>query len=181
MADSAVTYIDFTRIYQIHRGIKRRISIKTGCRIDAERRPDNQKEIRFRYDVNRLFNLRHRLSEPYYMRAQLMSVRGLVSQMYFPVTDVEDGLFGETVLLIAAVFRPYLGEFAMEMQDIGTACAFMEIVHILRNDIDIELILERSDGAMCVIGSYSFELVPPYIVEVEFWYQPSMDATCCGS
>ena len=96
-----------------------------------------------------------------------MSVRGFVSQMYFPITDVEDGLFGEAVLLIAAVFRPYLGEFAMEMQDIGTACALMEIVHILRNDIDIELILERSDGAMCVIGSYPFELAPPYIIEVE--------------
>ena len=87
--------------------------------------------------------------------------------MHLRITDIEDSLLREAVFLIAAVLRPYFRQFSVKMEDIGTARPLMKIIHILRYHIDIEIILKRSDGTVCVIGSYPFELMPPYIIEVE--------------
>ena len=54
-----------------------------------------------------------------------MSVRGFVSQMNLSITYIENALFGETILLVTAVFRSYFRQFPMQMKYIGTACAFM--------------------------------------------------------
>ena len=75
------------------------------------------------------------------MRAELVPVWGQVAQMDFPVSNIEDTGLREAVSLVAAVFRTHLGKFTVKMENLRTAGTLMKIINILRNDIDIILVL----------------------------------------
>lgn len=107
-----------------------------------------------------------------------MSVRGFVSQMNLSVTYIENALFGETILFVTAVFRSYLRQFSMQMKYIGTACTFMQVIHVLRYHMDIELILKGSDFEVGGIWAYGLEFFSADIVEIEHQsriFVPSFD------
>ena len=152
MPYTLVADIDIGRVDEEDRGGRRRIAVQSRRRINAQGTSHNQKDISPGDNVDGLADFRDRLPEPDYMRAELDTVRGLVSKENLTIADVEHLRLGEAVILIAAVLRTDLGKLAVKMQDAGAACALVEIVHILGYDIDIVPILQGGDGQVGCIG-----------------------------
>ena len=75
------------------------------------------------------FDIGYRFAKPDDMGPQLCPVGSFVAKVYVAVADVDD----EIVVAVAAGF----GQFAMQMEHVGGAGLFVEIVDVLGDYLDI--------------------------------------------
>ncbi len=166
MGDAGIVDGYIFRINQIDWGIAAGVAVQAGCRIDIERSPDYQHNVRGGHDVYRFLNLRHRLSEKHDVRAELIAIGRLVAQIHLLVAYVEHLRFG-VGLVIDADLRADLRRLAVKVHDLRGAGSFVQIVNVLRDDSHFVVLLQSGNREMRGVRLGLRELLAQTVVESE--------------
>lgn len=159
--------IDLRRIDKIDGSIRRCVSIQTGGRIDLERGADDDNDIRRGKDVDSTFYLRNCFTEEYNMRTILRPVGSQIAKNNLLISAIHHILLTEPIEFVACVLRTYLCRLSMDMQDTGTASAFVEVIDILGNDIHSVPVFQGGQKVVGVVGFYSTDPPAQGIVEIQ--------------
>ena len=167
MFQTGIAYRYITRIYNPYRSIRVGETIQAGCGVNLERGTYNKDYVCLRDKVYGRLHLRDRLAEKHYMGPVLRSVGGFISQRDALISAVYYVFFAEAVEFVAGIFGTDLGYFAVEMDYMGAAGAFVEIVDILSNHIYGKALLELGYQPVGFIGLYLAKVFALHIVKVQ--------------
>ena len=163
----------FGRINHVNLAILRSIIAKPGGRVDLERCSYDKENICSDHLALSLLDLRHRFSEEYNMRTELPVVLpASVPEMYLGITYIENLVFAELVLLVIDTFRPNLRKFTMQMDDVGAACSFMQVINSLRYDCYFEIPFHPGKKEMCRVGLDIPKIDPSLVVKLKYLRRP---------
>ena len=133
-------------------------------RIDRQRRSDDDQHIGRLRNPHRMVELGNRLAEKDDMRTQQRPVGGRGIQRLFPPFDRND----QRGIARGAEFP----QFAVQMRHTGRTGAFVQVVYILGDDLDVEIRLQSRDGQMSRIGTGRQHLAAAFVVK--FNHQPAI-------
>ena len=108
--------------------------------------------------------MRHRFSKPYDEGAQLTAVLGLVAYVHKGILGTERAYLPGVIGVSAA---GHFHQFTMQMQDVCTASPFVQVVHILCDDIHlVSHLFQLSHQQMPLAWLGSKQFLTPCVVEV---------------
>src|SRR5580698_5703378 len=126
--------------------------------IDNERSADDNENIGGSDEGDSLLDHGYGLFEPDDVGAQLSAVFGLLAQK-----DIFPDVIDEGFVLLAA----HLEYLAVQVEHAGTAGAFVEVVNILGDDVDVEVLFQLGKAAVGSVGFGFGDVAAPHIIEVE--------------
>ena len=162
LRQAAVRRVNGFRVNHIEGNASRRIADQTSGRIDVERGAYDDQDIGRRDNLGSRFEVGHRLAEEDDVRTKLDAVGRKVTQMNIGVLGVQ-GIVDTVVVTILA----RLHHLAVQVEHMTAAALLMEVVEVLRDDLDIELPLQRTDELVTAVGLAVHVLTPKHIVEIE--------------
>ena len=165
--ETGVMNHDLTRVDDIDRGVWIRVAVETGGRVNLERSADYQDEVGLSDQVDGRLHLGDSLAEKDDVGPVLRSVGGEVAERDALIAAVHHIALAEAVEFVAGILRPDLGYFSVEMDDVGTSGALMEIVDILGNYIDRIFRLQFSYQPVGFVGLNVAEMLPLHVIEIE--------------
>ena len=68
---------------------------------------------------------------------------------------------------IEVAFGAGFHQFAVKVDDVRAAGAFVEVIHVLRDNADVKIALQRRQSAVAVVGFGAEEFAAAGVVEVE--------------
>lgn len=125
--------------------------------IDLHRGTDNGKNIGFLADVDGFGDEGHVFAKPDDMGAELRAFFAFVAEVEVaaPVLDVF-GVEG----------RADFEEFAVEVEDLFGACALVEVIYVLGDNMHVEIFLELGEGDVAEIGFDFVELATAHVIKI---------------
>jgi hypothetical protein len=158
----------FGRIDYVYLAILRSIIAKPGGWVNLKRCSYDKENICSDHLALCLIDLRYRFSEEYNMRTELPVVLpASVPEMYLGIPYIHNLVFTEPVLLVIYTFGPYLRKLAMQMDDVGATCSFMQVVYILRNDSNVKIPFHTGQKVMRGVGLHLSQIGPSLIIEFQ--------------
>ena len=137
-----------------------------GGRIDLEGGADNQHQVGLRYDAGGFLDVGDGFPEEYDVRTQLDAGGGAVPEPDRRVSDVDDFPFVPGPL-VDPVFRAYLGQFTVQVEDVRAPGSFVEVVHVLGDDRHVVVPFQGGDQAVALVGFGVAEPQAQVVVKVQ--------------
>jgi len=111
-------------------------------------------------------------SEPYDVGPQWLAAGRMVC--------TAQGLMPPFEHLVFVLRTAHLGQFSVQMEHALTAGLFVQIVHILSDDLHAELLLQIGQIPMCGIGQHMPQLFPSAVVEGMDPFRIPLPGSRCG-
>ena len=149
--------VGLARVDQVDGDVGAHVAHQGGGGVDRERRADHDEEIGRGGDAHRRVEQGNRLAEEDDVGPQQGAVGRRGVERLLPALDRHD----EVGIALGA--QP--GQFAVEVRDARRAGPFVEVVHVLRDDLHVVRALQLRDGPVSCVGGCGEHFASAHVVE----------------
>ena len=150
-------------INQINRRACGHVMHETRCGIDIERGADDDEDVGLLHLGDGIRQARYGLAKPYYPRAEQTAVACTLAVGYLQM-GLRQG--ANEMWIIGVARGSHLHEFSVEVDDVRGACALVEVVHVLRDDAHVVVLLHLSQDFVASVGAGRHQLLAQSVVKI---------------